>query len=225
MTQEALRTGRSIALAGNHTACERARRRIRACRVEQVEQPVKGHLKNTALAALILALASLGSAEAGPINLAWDPSTDLDIAGYVVSYGTSPGLYTSTINVGNVVSYAFSPPDPTVRYYLAVRAVDTTGLISPYSNEIVTTPALKLTGLSANRTSPQPVGTSITFLRDGQRWDHAVSIQVVGQQRHNLDRRSAMVGEQHVRFDAGSAKFQLHGHRVGAERVEYGRRA
>ena len=67
--------------------------------------------------------------------------------------------------MGNVTSYLFAEPNPSVRYYLALRAYDTEGLIGPYSNEAVTTPNTPLTisGLSANRMSPQPVGTSIIF--------------------------------------------------------------
>ena len=73
--------------------------------------------------------------------------------------------YTTTIDVGNVTSYFFEEPNPSVQYFLALRAYDTERLISPYSNEAVTTPnpPLTITDLSANRMSPQPVGTSIVF--------------------------------------------------------------
>ena len=104
-------------------------------------------------------------AEAATITLAWNPNTEPDLGGYLLSYGTASGQYTTTIDVGNVTSYFFAEPNPFLRYYLALRAYDTEGLVSPYSNEVVTTPnpSLTITGLSANRMSPQPVGTSIVF--------------------------------------------------------------
>src|SRR5687768_7937942 len=104
-------------------------------------------------------------AEAGTVTLVWDPNTESDLAGYLLSYGTASGQYTTTIDLGNVTTYVFEEPNPSVRYYLALRAYDADGLISPYSNEAVTTPnpPLTMTVLSTNRMSPQPVGTSISF--------------------------------------------------------------
>jgi PA14 domain len=97
-------------------------------------------------------------------TISWDPNTEPDIAGYLLSYGTASGQYTTTINVGNVTTFHFSEPNPAIRYYLAVRAYNTSGAISGYSNEVSTTPqVLTVTGLSSNRLSPQPVGTSIMF--------------------------------------------------------------
>ena len=104
-------------------------------------------------------------AEAG-VQLAWDASTSSNVEGYHLSYGTTSGQYTTTIDVGNVTTFAFLEPDPSVRYFLAVRAYDTDGLVSAYSNEISTTPAqpiLRVTGISSSHTSPQVTGTRITF--------------------------------------------------------------
>ena len=83
-----------------------------------------------------------------------------------VWYGTASGQYTTTIDVGNVTTFVFLEPDPSVKYFLAVRSYDTAGLVSSYSNEISTTPAkppLRVTGISSSHTSPQVTGTSITF--------------------------------------------------------------
>ena len=101
-------------------------------------------------------------AEAG-VQLAWDPSPGANIEGYRLSYGTTSGQYTVTIDVGNVTTFEFLEPDPFVKYFLAVRSYDTDGLVSPYSNEISTTPPLRVTGISSSHTSPQVTGTSITF--------------------------------------------------------------
>jgi hypothetical protein len=123
-------------------------------------------MSRVVLPALIFVCLSAGSAEAAIVTLAWDPNPEPDIAGYVLSYGTTSGQYTQTIDLGNVTSYLFSEPDPTRRYYIAVRAYNDGGQMSPYSNEVFTTPAslpLTVTGISANKPSPQPVGTTITF--------------------------------------------------------------
>ena len=117
------------------------------------------------IAFLIATGLSAASAEAG-VRLAWDASPESDITGYCLSYGTASGQYTTTIDVGNVTTFEFLEPDPSVKYFLALRSYDTAGLVSSYSNEISTTPAtpsLRLTGISSSHTSPQVTGTSITF--------------------------------------------------------------
>ena len=105
------------------------------------------------------------TAEAGTVTLAWDPNTESDLAGYLLSYGTASGQYTITIDVGNATSYQFSEPNPATRYIWRFARYNTSGTFSPYSNEVVTTPnpPLTITGLTANRMSPQSVGTSIVF--------------------------------------------------------------
>jgi hypothetical protein len=122
-------------------------------------------MRRAALVISIFVRVLVQSAEAGTVTLAWDPNTEPDVSGYLLSYGTTSGVYTTTIDLGNVTSFQFSEPNPSIRYYLALRAYDTGGAISPYSNEVVTTPnpPLTITSLSANRMSPQPVGTSIVF--------------------------------------------------------------
>jgi PA14 domain/K319L-like, PKD domain len=122
-------------------------------------------MRRAALALMMLGFLRVPSIEAGTVTLAWDPNTEPDIAGYLLSYGTASGQYTTTLDVGNVTTYLFSEPNPSVRYYLALRAYNTGGAISAYSNEVFTTPGspLTVTGISSNRMSPQPVGTSIIF--------------------------------------------------------------
>ncbi len=105
-------------------------------------------------------------AESAVVTLAWNPNPESDLAGYALSYGTTSGQLTTTIDVGNTTIYAFAIPDPTKVYYIAIRAYDTSGLFSPFSNEVATTPvipALTVTNMVANRPSPQPPGTTITF--------------------------------------------------------------
>jgi hypothetical protein len=119
---------------------------------------------------ILLSCLSAGFVESATVTVTWDPSPGSDVAGYLLSYGTTSGQYTSSIDVGGATTFQFAEPDPTRIYYLAVRAYGTTGLPSPYSNEVATTPdvlplppPLTVTNLAANLPSPQPVGATITF--------------------------------------------------------------
>jgi hypothetical protein len=65
----------------------------------------------------------------------WDRNSEPNIAGYKLSYGTQPGVHTVTIDVGNVITYAFFPPAGK-RYYVVVQAYTTTGELGPKSAEV-----------------------------------------------------------------------------------------
>jgi hypothetical protein len=118
---------------------------------------------------ILLVCLSAGFVESATVPLAWDPSPESDVSGYILSYGTTSGQYTSTIDVGFTTTFQFAEPDPTKVYYLALQAYDTAGLLSPYSNEVATTPVqpltppLTITNLAANLPSPQLVGATIIF--------------------------------------------------------------
>src|SRR4030067_916697 len=70
---------------------------------------------------------------------AWDPKQEQDLAGYNVYYGTASGVYNgpgSPINVGNVNSYRLLDLNPGQIYFIALKAYDTLGNESGYSNEV-----------------------------------------------------------------------------------------
>ena len=59
------------------------------------------------LTACVLTLAILGFAphvDAASLTLAWDHSTSSNAAGYLVSYGTQSGKYTTSVKAGYVTS-------------------------------------------------------------------------------------------------------------------------
>ncbi len=56
-------------------------------------------------AVLVLGLASASALEASPVTVAWDANSEPD--GYVVYYGTAPGVYTVSVDVGNQTSWQF----------------------------------------------------------------------------------------------------------------------
>jgi hypothetical protein len=99
-----------------------------------------------------------------PFTLAWNPNQEPNITGYRVSYGTTSGQYTTSINVGNTTSHTVTSLGQGSTYYFAVQALNSAG-VSPYSSEVAATVGspLTVTSLTPNTTSPQPVGTTITF--------------------------------------------------------------
>jgi IPT/TIG domain-containing protein/VCBS repeat protein len=84
--------------------------------------------------AVFILLSGAASVRAATVTATWDANTESDIAGYKLSYGTQSGVYTTTIDTGNVTTFqlTLNPGN----YYFAVQAYDTGGLTSAYSNEV-----------------------------------------------------------------------------------------
>jgi hypothetical protein len=87
------------------------------------------------LTTLLLVLFPL-LAEASAVSVAWSPNSEPDIAGYLVYFGTQSGLYSGSLNVGNVTSVQMNTPDNTTTYYFAVEAYSSSGLHSDMSAEV-----------------------------------------------------------------------------------------
>jgi fibronectin type 3 domain-containing protein len=77
------------------------------------------------------------SGEIGTIKLAWDPSTDPDVVGYKVYYGTAPRTYGPGIDVGNVTTYALTGLIKGQKYYITVTAYTKSNRESRFSNEVM----------------------------------------------------------------------------------------
>src|SRR5580704_17429680 len=76
----------------------------------------------------ILALL-LGSASAlHAATATWNPNPEPDIAGYILSYGTQPGVHPTSINVGNVTTWQLTTLTPGVTYYFVLQAYNTSAL-------------------------------------------------------------------------------------------------
>jgi len=95
---------------------------------------------------IIIGLAGASSSLASTANLSWtapttntDGSTLTDLAGYKVYYGTASGSYTSSIDVGNTLSYQVLSLTGGVTYYFAITAYDTSMNESAYSTEVIKT--------------------------------------------------------------------------------------
>ena len=70
-------------------------------------------------------------------TVTWNANTEPDLGGYLVSYGTSSLSYSNSISVGKVTSATVSGLTVGTTYYFAVKAVDTTGNQSEYSDVFV----------------------------------------------------------------------------------------
>ena len=86
----------------------------------------------------------LPSPDAHPaqVTLAWDVSTNSNIAGYKVHYGNSSGSYQAVIDVGNTTTCTIPALLDGTTYYFAASDYTTSGIESGYSNQVsYTTPA------------------------------------------------------------------------------------
>src|ERR1051325_7702393 len=83
---------------------------------------------------------TLPSGGPGTVALSWDANRELDVIGYRVYYGTSPGNYFLPFGAGIDVSAATSLTitglTKGTRYYFAVTALDAAGNESPFSREV-----------------------------------------------------------------------------------------
>ena len=88
------------------------------------------------LTAIILSLIFFTPAGAAHLDLAWNPNTEPDLAGYRIYYGTASREYVDSIDVGNTTTYGLDGLLEGVTYYIALTAYDTTGNESGFSDEV-----------------------------------------------------------------------------------------
>jgi hypothetical protein len=86
------------------------------------------------------------------------------VSGYRIEYGTSPGMYTSSLNVGDVTSYTVPNLVYGVRYYFVVRAYNAFGDSGP-SNEVNSLPSTGFSDDPLLSRSHSMKATHITELR------------------------------------------------------------
>jgi hypothetical protein len=108
-----------------------------------------------ASAAVVSLLASAHFASATNLRFGWNTSSDPNVAGYNLSYGTTSGRYSNTVNAGKTTSATVGSLTPGATYYFVVTAYDSIGLQSLPSNEVSLTvagnvpPTVSLTSPSA----------------------------------------------------------------------------
>jgi PKD repeat protein len=91
---------------------------------------------------------------AGQVSLAWNASTG-PVAGYRVYYGTTSGTYSANVNAGNVTTSTVASLTDGATYYFAVKAYDSAGNESGFSNQVSQTMAVAApsASFSADKTS------------------------------------------------------------------------
>jgi hypothetical protein len=79
-------------------------------------------------------LIALPALHANFVTLVWNPSV-ASVAGYKIYYGTASGVYTNSIDVGNVTNVTVTGLSQYTTYYFAAKSYDTFGVLSDFSNE------------------------------------------------------------------------------------------
>jgi len=93
--------------------------------------------KKILVLALGIVLCGAQAGWAGTVDLAWDPNTEPDLAGYELHYGTSPGSYTQVRVIGSTfTTWTVTNLNEGNRYYFALKAFDASGNRSGFSNEV-----------------------------------------------------------------------------------------
>ena len=81
----------------------------------------------------------LSNAFAASVDLAWDPNTEPELAGYKIYWGSSSGNYTSSSDVGKTTTCTISGVEEGKTYYFAATAYDGQNNESGYSNQVTFT--------------------------------------------------------------------------------------
>ncbi len=92
------------------------------------------------LAIIFFALLGASTAQAANATALWDANPEPDIAGYVLSWGTTSGVYPNSMDVGNVTTYTVTSLTAGQQYYFVVKAYNTSGLSSANSAPVPFTP-------------------------------------------------------------------------------------
>ena len=69
------------------------------------------------------------------MTVAWDPSLDASVVGYIVEWGETSGRYSDATDVGNVTRFRVEGLVEGEMYYVAVLAYTTAGVRSTHSDE------------------------------------------------------------------------------------------
>ena len=110
---------------------------------KRFDAPIRGKkLSSIISAALFVVFASMVSnAHAAQVQLAWDPNSEPDLAGYKLYFGQSSRNYQFVVDVGNETTYSLLGLTEDETYYFAATAYDFSENESDFSNEVSLTAA------------------------------------------------------------------------------------
>ena len=107
------------------------------------------------------------SGAASATQLAWDPSPDSAVTGYIVHRGSSSGMYTTEVNVGLATTYTL-PSLASGTYYFSVTAYDGSARESSFSNELSYSVGAPVASFSASTTTGvAPLAINFTSTSSG----------------------------------------------------------
>lgn len=92
--------------------------------------------KKHTIPALLLAAAVVSVSSSSAETLHWNECSDSDLAGYHIYIGTESGVYTDTLDVGDVTRYCLTGLDEGETYYFSVSSYDNWGNESDLSPEV-----------------------------------------------------------------------------------------
>ncbi|HKQ97256.1 MAG TPA: fibronectin type III domain-containing protein, partial [Candidatus Polarisedimenticolia bacterium] len=147
---------------------------------------VQPRVSASAIASLLLvvALAAIPStaiAGSNDLLVSWAANTEPDLAGYVVSYGLTPGSHPTSVNVGNVTATRLTGLTTGLTYYIVVQAYDGAGNTSGMSAEVTGIPGgaagPSLTLSMSDSPDPIAPGANITYTIN---WSNAGSAPATG---------------------------------------------
>ena len=83
----------------------------------------------------VLLLARLTALADQSVTLTWNPSSDINVAGYKIYYGVTSRVYTNSVTLGNVTNVTVSGLAEGTTYYFGATTLDAAGIESDFSNE------------------------------------------------------------------------------------------
>jgi hypothetical protein len=96
-------------------------------------------LRTLAWTPLVLLLTGASPALAGQATVSWNQNPELDVVGYYVNYGTSPGQYLYQFDAGPKTAFTFYGLPEGRAFFFSVQAYNQAGLVSPLSQEVTIT--------------------------------------------------------------------------------------
>jgi hypothetical protein len=92
-------------------------------------------LKRASTIFLLIVLAA-SNVFAGSVTATWNKNIEPDIAGYKLFFGKTTGVYTDSIDVGNITTTEINDLNDRSKYFFAVTAYDSVGNESSLSKEV-----------------------------------------------------------------------------------------
>jgi hypothetical protein len=99
---------------------------------------------------------------AAGVVIAWDPSDDSEVAGYIVKYGTAPRDYRTQVNAGRTTTFKADDLVPGPTYYFTVHAYSADGTQSAPATELPAVMVGKGQHRAARLTAPQDGQTGVS---------------------------------------------------------------